>query len=184
MDVPYAAPVWRILPRTPSSLWLEMNVCTCTSLMNEGPASLLMDINCWPIGTEDICFYSSETQNPPTSKDKLNVLEWLYPENSVYFERTVWVILFLIWQMAPLSSKSSFLIFNWHKTLTHSYVCHHLDLSFKIILQNQIKWGIMVLWICYSDDLESFYFIKMLFFFFFFNPLFSPLCSLSFFFFF
>lgn len=38
--------------------------------MNEGPALLLMDINCWPIGTEDICFYSSETRNPPTSKDK------------------------------------------------------------------------------------------------------------------
>lgn len=72
MDAPCAAPVWQIPPRIPSSLWLEMNACTCTSLMNEGRALLSMDINCWPIGIADICFYSSETQNPPTSKDELN----------------------------------------------------------------------------------------------------------------
>lgn len=132
MDVPYAAPVWQIPPRTPSLLWLEMNVCTCTSLMKEGPASLLMDINCWPIGTEDIYFYSLETRNPPTSKDKLNVLEWWEFCFSLFWKDlsilTVLVILVLIWQISPLSSKSSFLTFYWHKTLTHSWVFHHLDL--------------------------------------------------------
>lgn len=183
MDVPYAAPVWQIPPRTPSLLWLEMNVCTCTSLMKEGPALLLMDINCWPIGTEDIYFYSLETRNPPTSKDKLNVLEWREFCFSLFWKdlsiRTVWVILVLRWELSPLSSKSSFLTFYWHKTLTHSWVFHHLDLLFKIILQNHIKWGIisnsivnlLFRWsgvILFGENVIFFY------------SLFSPHCLLSF----
>lgn len=75
--MPCCAPPWQTPPRTPSSLWLVMNVCTCISLTDGDPALPSMDTSCWPIGTVATCFYSSRIQNHPTSKGVPHYLSML-----------------------------------------------------------------------------------------------------------